>query len=225
MTLATSPSFGSLDYLNRVESLHTPLLSEDATGTIARHADVLMLVGAPEYFEQIPEKAYFTLFFDNHGQQRKLPENSYQITCPERMEDAQFSSWATQASLLLQQPFLRQGAVGLDLADLGTVLSACSSRRLIFQIIEYDSHNQLSLCKLSGLGVRNLFACLYGDLSIGLSDYAKLGNALEQGNPEINEFKIAMFRAPETKRKLILLSEPIPRPQTHQSKDQRKDNA
>lgn len=198
---------GCLDFL---------LPSAPLINPVVLRSDLLFVIGAPEDFVPSTDESTITLFFDNHGQQRELPNNGYQVTCDRQLAAPEFQRWAQTATQSLPLPFLHQDMIGLDLADLRKVLLACSSHRLELHMIEYTANDQPPLAKLSTLYFSNLYACLFGNPELlTMKCYSDLGCVLEQNLPETAYLVLSTSTHNEHRLWVLLLGE-VARPITEQ---------
>lgn len=203
------PAFGYLNFVSRTETLHTPALSAEPVGELAGQGDVLCLIDAPIDFCPPNSQAAFVLYFDPVGRERRLGEGSYQITSTEVLDAQSLSEWASRASLMLQAPFLHNFLIGLDISDLRDLLSACRSQHLTLQIIELEAPDRLPMDQLKLMRFNHLFACLYGDESMTLEEYANLSTLLERTLPQAGLIRVATcLDANLGCRRILLLGEP-----------------
>lgn len=206
--IAVGPCISCMDYLTSVESLHLPILPDAANTHCTAHSDLLFIIDAPRDFVPPINNAWIMLFFDHHGQQRELPKNAYQVTSGRVLTTSEFQHWAHTATQSLPIPFLRQGLIGTDLADLRQMLQACSSRRLELQIIEYQGNDRLPQAALDAMRFKNLFACLFAGLAqLTLERYCDLGCALEQVTSETGSLRLAANFHGESMLRVLLLGE------------------
>lgn len=177
--------FRVMDFLLFTESIQTSF-SPDKPRPSLGESDLNFLINAPQDYCPAADGSLVTLYFDNADCSRMLPENTYQVRCTQLLDTPEFIRWAEQGISMMRDCLMHRGMVCIDVMDLIMFLQSCSSKKLILEIIPYESPEDVPWEKLQPFRFKNIFGALFAGNDMSLQMWADLGNALEEISPNLN---------------------------------------